>query len=253
VSKAVFTYLILTAMFPVQGLPQTKHVVVIAHRGEHLHNPENTMDAFAAAVAAGADYFELDVRTTSDGKLVLMHDATADRMTDGKGEIAAMTFDEVRRLSVRGSRVPTFDEALAFAHGKIGVYVDSKKISSADAIAAIERNDMQDHVVIYGGAKYLKEVTDSRPDWKVMPEAQNPATLRSLIDSLRLKVAAFDANHFKDETISVAKAANVEIYVDRLGAADIPAGWQDALDRGASGIQTDHPAELVKYLSDRGR
>ncbi len=246
-------------MFPAVGFPQSKHIMVIAHRGEHLHHPENTLAAFAAAVEAGADFFELDVRTTLDGKLVLMHDATADRMTDGKGDIAGMTFDQVRKLEVglkmgpefAGTRVPTFDEALALAHGKIGVYVDSKHISSADAIDAITRNDMQSHVVIYGGAKYLKEVATARPDWKVMPEAQNPATLHSLIDDLHLKVAAFDAGDFKDDTIAVAKAAGVGIYVDRLGAADNPVAWQEAVDRGATGIQTDHPAELVQYLKSR--
>src|SRR5947209_4506366 len=65
---------------------QSRHVVVIAHRGEHLSHPENTIAAFQAAVDAGADFFELDVRTTSDGKFVLMHDSTVDRMTNGHGE-----------------------------------------------------------------------------------------------------------------------------------------------------------------------
>src|ERR1041385_755839 len=67
-------------------------VVVISHRGEHLHHPENTIEAFQGAIDAGADFFELDVRTSSDGKLVLMHDATVDRTSDGHGEIAQMTF-----------------------------------------------------------------------------------------------------------------------------------------------------------------
>src|ERR1700733_2759452 len=55
-------------------LAQSKRIAVIAHRGEHLHHPENTLAAFEGAVDAGADYFELDVRTSADGKLVLMHD-----------------------------------------------------------------------------------------------------------------------------------------------------------------------------------
>src|SRR5882724_11020330 len=111
---------------------QDRHIVVIAHRGEHLQHPENTMEAFQGAVDAGADFFELDVRTTTDHKLVLMHDATVDRMTDQKGQIAQMTFEAIRNLNVHGSRVPTFEEALEFAHGKIGVYVDCKYIAPAD-------------------------------------------------------------------------------------------------------------------------
>jgi glycerophosphoryl diester phosphodiesterase len=64
-------------------------------------------------------------------------------------------------------------------------------------------------------------------------------------------VVAFDADDFKDDAIAVAKRAGVDIYVDRLGSADNAAGWQDAVDRGAAGIQTDRPAELVEYLRSR--
>jgi glycerophosphoryl diester phosphodiesterase len=238
---------------------QAQHVVVIAHRGEHLHHPENTIAAFEAAVDAGADFFELDVRTTSDSKLVLMHDSTVDRMTNGKGAVISMTFDEIRKLEVgskmdprfAGTRVPTFDEALAFARGKIGVYVDSKQISARDAVDALTRNDMLDHAVIYGDRSYLKAVADLEQKLKIMPEARNPVALRSALDSLRLKVAAFDAGDFNDETLSVAKGAKIDIYVDRLGNADNPASWQDAIDRGATGIQTDHPAELAQYLKSK--
>ena len=134
------------------------------------------------------------------------------------------------------------------ARGRIGIYVDSKNVSAADAVAAIERHQMQDHVVIYGSASYLKQVTAMRPKMKVMPEAGSAANLRGLLADLPLKVVAFDARDFNDETIAVAKAAKVDIYVDRLGAADNEAMWQLAIERGASGIQTDHPAELINYL-----
>ena len=232
---------------------QSKRIVVIAHRGEHLHHPENTMAAFQGAVDAGADFFELDVRTTSDQKLMLMHDATVDRMTGGKGEVSKMTFEDLRNLEVKpGERIPAFDQALAFAHGKIGVYIDSKQVTASDAVAAVRRNDMEDHVVVYGGPGYLKQVGELSPRMRLMPEARNPDVLRSLIDTLALKVAAFDASDFNEETIQVARSAHVEIYVDRLGAADNPQGWQDAIDRGAAGIQTDHPAELVQYLKSKG-
>ncbi len=229
-------------------------ITVIAHRGEHLQHPENTMEAVAAAVGAGADFVELDVRTTQDGKLVLMHDGSVARMTNGTGNVADMTFEEVRRLEVGSGKaqVPTFGEALEFARGKIGVYVDSKAISAADAVAAIEAHGMQDHVVIYGRLDYLKRIAQMKPGLRVMPEAGGPERLRLLLEALPLKVVAFDAKDFTDETIAIANAAKVDIYVDRLGLADSPTAWQDAIDRGATGIQTDHPAELVAYLKSKG-
>ncbi len=253
-------HLIVLLMLSLTLHSQSKRIVVIAHRGEHLKHPENTIAAFQGAVDAGADFFELDVRTTSDGKLVLMHDGTADRMTNGHGPIAGMTFDHVRSLEVglklgpqwAGTRVPTFDEALAFAHGKIGIYVDSKHISAADAIAAIERHNMQNRVVIYGGFSYLKEIAAQRHTWRIMPEAQNPERLRAMMAEVPLKVVAFSGHDFNDETISVARTAKADVFVDRQGSTDTPADWQAAIDRGATGIQTDRPSELVEYLKTKG-
>src|SRR5271170_2091058 len=85
--------LVLAQGVPAPGSAESlKKVMVIAHRGEHLKHPENTMPAFQAAIDAGADFFELDVRTTSDGRLVLMHDRTVDRTTNGTGAVREMTF-----------------------------------------------------------------------------------------------------------------------------------------------------------------
>ena len=231
-------------------------IIVISHRGEHLAHPENTLPAFQAAIDAKADYFELDLRTTSDGQLVLMHDSTVDRMTNGHGAVRDMTFEQIRALDLgakfgsqfAGARVPTFEEALRLAHGKIGVYVDSKSIAPEDLVAILEKTDMSDKVVIYGGAGFLKRVLALRPALKVMPEAANVDELTKLTEALTPHVVAFDASDFKDEVLRVAQHAKAAIYVDRLGPADNPAAWQDAVDRGANGIQTDHPAALVECL-----
>ncbi len=241
-------------------LGQTRQVVVISHRGEHLHHPENTMPAYRAALEAGADFIEVDVRTTADGKLVIMHNDAVDARTNGSGAVKDMTFDQIRELDAgvksgaefAGTKVPTFDEVLDFARGKIGVYVDTKRASAADIVAALERHDMQDHVVIYGGFEYLGQVAALRPKIKVMPEAVSPAVIKKLIAELKPVVIAFDARDFTDEIIGLAREAKASIYVDRLGLADRPEIWQDAVDRGAAGIQTDRPAELVQYLRSKG-
>jgi glycerophosphoryl diester phosphodiesterase len=105
--------------------------------------------------------------------------------------------------------------------------------------------------VVYGGAGFLEKVQAQMLSVKIMPEAYSAAILEKLVADLKLRVAAFDAGDFKDDAISVARRAGVDIYVDRLGSADNPSAWQDAVDRGAAGIQTDRPAELVEYLRAR--
>jgi glycerophosphoryl diester phosphodiesterase len=86
-----------------------------------------------------------------------------------------------------------------------------------------------------------------------MPEAGDAAILGKLLAELKPRVVAFDAGDFKDDVIAIARQAKVDIYVDRLGPADNASGWQDAVDRGAAGIQTGRPAELVQYLRSRKR
>jgi glycerophosphoryl diester phosphodiesterase len=231
---------------------QTRNVVVISHRGEHLHHPENTMPAFEEAARVGADYIEVDVRTTSDGKLVLMHDATVDRTTNGHGEVSKMSFDEIRALDAGiGAKVPTFDEALDFARGKVGIYVDVKQVSARELVDHIVSHGMADHVVIYSG-RISKDIRELNPRLKIMPEARDAEFAQKLVDSLHPKVLAFDAHDFKPEVIEVAKKAHALIYVDRLGSADTAPAWQEAIDWGADGIQTDHPEELVEYLRGKG-
>lgn len=94
---------------------------VCAHRGAMHTHPENTLPAFAEALRLGAHMIEFDVQLTRDGALVLMHDATVDRTTDGRGRVADLTLAEIRALDAgvrkdarfAGTRVPTFEEGLA--------------------------------------------------------------------------------------------------------------------------------------------
>ena len=90
-----------------------------AHRGDQGIAPENTVPAFVAAARAGAQQVELDVQRTKDGKLIIMHDATIDRTTTGKGAVKNLTLDEIKAVDVKldktiyeSVKVPTFEEAL---------------------------------------------------------------------------------------------------------------------------------------------
>lgn len=101
----------------------TGKVVVVGHRGALAHAPENTVVSFETAKALGSHAFECDVRLTADGAVVVMHDATVDRVTNGCGEVSKMRLAELRALDAgshfgaayAGARIPTFDEVLEAA------------------------------------------------------------------------------------------------------------------------------------------
>ena len=254
------TRILLLLLLLATAMPaETRRVVAISHRGEHLHHPENTMPAFQEAIRLGADYIEVDVRTTADGKLILSHDGTVNRCTNGQGDVARMTFDELRALDAgiksgpefAGTRMPSFDEVLDLARGKIDVYVDVKQVSARDLVAHIQDHGMSDHVVIYSG-RISKEIQQINPKLKIMPESVNVDIVQRIVSELRAPVIAFGASDWKPEIIKLAKDSGAELYVDRMGSTDAPAGWQSAIDEGADGIQTDRPGELVQYLREKG-
>jgi glycerophosphoryl diester phosphodiesterase len=232
--------------------PPRREVAVIAHRGEHVQHTENTLGAFRAAIEAGADYFEVDVRTTSDGRLVLMHDGHVDRTTNGKGPVAGFTFAEIRALRAGTEQIPTFEESLVLARGKGQVYVDVKNASPEALLAALESTGMTDRVVVYAGLEYLKRLQSMKSSIRVMPESVSVPVMHRILNELKPKVIAFSASDWQDDIIKLARDAGADLFVDRLGKDDNSSAWQDAVDRGATGIQTDHPAELVKFLSSKG-
>jgi glycerophosphoryl diester phosphodiesterase len=116
--------------------------LVIAHRGDSAHRPENTLASFASALEVGAALVELDVQLTADGHVVVLHDPTLDRTTTGRGEVRRMTLAEVRAVSAgypehfgsayAGERVPTLSEVLALLHGRARVLLEVKTESVTD-------------------------------------------------------------------------------------------------------------------------
>jgi glycerophosphoryl diester phosphodiesterase len=107
---------------------------VVGHRGAMGHAPENTLASFRKGVELGAPLLELDVHLSADGRLVVIHDETVDRTTDGAGRVRDLTVDEIRRLDAgswfgpdfAGEPVPLLDEVLAWARGRAGLVIELK-------------------------------------------------------------------------------------------------------------------------------
>lgn len=119
--------------------------LVVAHRGASTEEPENTVAAFEAAVAAGADAVELDVRLTADGVPVVLHDPDVMATTDGRGAVHTLSLAEVKRLDASGGRgprqeIPTLAEALeALArHPDVAVDLEIKNIPGEPAFDSPE-------------------------------------------------------------------------------------------------------------------
>lgn len=115
---------------------------VWAHRGTSSEMPENTLEAFALAIEQGADGFELDVQRSADGELVVCHDETVDRTSDGTGAIVELALAELRRLELgrdglSGVRMPTLREVFELVRGT-DVVVNVELKNSVERYAGME-------------------------------------------------------------------------------------------------------------------
>jgi len=116
------------------GCARKETVIVTAHRGASSVAPENTISAMAAAIEAGAEYAELDVRLTRDGEVVLMHDQTLDRTTDGTGELWDYSLEELRALDAgswfgeefAGEPIPTLQAVMRYVKGRLKLNIEIK-------------------------------------------------------------------------------------------------------------------------------
>lgn len=251
------------AQHPRTRLPATDHkTVVIAHRGDHENVPENTLAAYRQAIVCGADYVEVDLRTTRDGRFVVMHDATVDRTTDGKGEVKALKYRDIRKLKIYGTRngdpgtyrVPGFKEVLKTCRDHINIYLDFKSGDVRRAYRLMKKSGMQDHVVVYLNNeeqyKAWKQVAPGLPLMASLPESMDLGQLDSLLDKKEISVVD---NAYREERIEFLHARGIAVWSDVESEGEGPAVWQKMLDSGADGLQTDHPRELIGYLTESNR
>ena len=141
--------------------------LVIAHRGDSAHRPENTLAAFAGALELGVGAVELDIQLTRDGHVVVIHDVDLERTTSGRGDVRQLTLAEVRAVSAghpdrfggtwAGERVPTLAEALALLRERARAMIEIKAESvtqdetggvEARAVEEIRRAGMVDAVAL---------------------------------------------------------------------------------------------------------
>lgn len=235
---------------PVQ--PPAARTKVIAHRGYSAVAPENTLAAFRAAIEAGADAIEFDVRLTRDGHPVIMHDASVDRTTDGHGAVASLTLAQIRALSANrrfaprfaGERVPTLDEVLALARGRVMALAELKDpdVERLPGILAeaLARHEMTERtLVISFHVASLRRFRKIAPDIPVgrLALPYDPPGRRALAVRADAALGFFGA--LDRRVVRSAQAAGLEVY---SWTVNDPAALRRVAGLGVDGIISDDVA-----------
>ena len=239
--------------------------IVVAHRGDHTHAPENTLEGFSNAIKEGVDFIEIDLRTTVDSQLVIMHDASVDRMTDGKGLVKDMTLEAIRKLKIKDRvhpewgefQIPTFKEVLALSKSKIHIYLDFKNADPAAAYKEIVDAGMEKEVVVYINAvpQYFKwrQAAPEMPLMVSLPDSvKDTVSMKNFLSQFRVEVLDGNYNQYTEDMIAVAGKMGYWVLPDIEGPKESPAVWDSPIQKGIRALQTDHPVDLINYLQTLG-
>ena len=257
-------------------------VIVVAHRGDWRNFPENSLEAIDNAIKMGVDIVELDVKRTKDGELILMHDRTLDRTTTGKGLVSENTLSDIRKLNLRNGcnirtihKVPTLEEALLHAKGKIMINLDQADLYFDQIYELMKKTGTTKQIIMKGRkpvAEVKKQFGSYLEDVIYMPIVDlDVAGAEKQIEAFikDMSPVAFELLFVKDTNLLPKKLATTLngrslIWYNTLW--DTMAGGHDddmSLQNPDSGygylidtlgcriIQTDRPAYLLDYLRKR--
>lgn len=265
--------------------PKSEYVLVALHRGDWRHFPENSLEGIESSIKMGGDIVEIDLALTADSILVLSHDRTIDRATTGKGLIAELPYDSLKRVFLRDEegnptifKMPTLREALEVSRNRIIVNVD-KGYQYFDLLQKLAKEMGVENQILLKGKSSIEDV-DSR-----FSQTGSEMMYMPIIDILKSQGKKLFDEYKSTKTVPLAYEvcwdkmtpevtdcfryivdSGSKLWVNTLwdslngGLTDDKAFETDAdsvygklLQMGATMIQTDRPELLIEYLRKNGR
>ena len=253
---------------------------ILAHRGASARAPENTLEAFRLAVEEGAGGLELDVHATRDGEIVVIHDATVNRTTDGSGAVAGMTLEELRRLDAgyrfspdggrtfpyrgRGTRIPTLAEVYAqFPDVRVNADIKETRAGTEEVVLRVIRRAAAEvrtlvasnhHAVVRrfrrasGGRIRTAASRREIAAFYLMSCSRLEALGRPAYDALQVPVEHKGITLVTPRFLGAAHSRDVRVDVWTINdAAEMRRLW----DLGVDGVMTDRPGVLASLLEER--
>ena len=263
--------------------PNNKTIMVAAHRGDWRNAPENSLQAYKLAIEEGVDIIEVDLNKTKDGVIVIMHDGTIDRTTDGTGKPGDYTLKELKKFHLKNGlgiitthTVPTLEEVMKLAKGKVLVNLDKSYPYYNEAYQVLKETGTVNQAIFKTDEHYqavrdkyhnlLDSITFMPVIW--LNEA---GARQNIIDYQKvIKPVAFELIFDQDTSKiiynnSFIKADSSRIWINAMWASldgnhtddmaveehDTKDSWDWLIAHGATIIQTDRPKELLNYLRKR--
>ncbi len=251
---------ILTSFLITLGSDTETEFLVISHRANAMGAPENSLPALENSIELGIDFVEIDVQLTSDGTVVVLHDEDLMRVTGNPRQIADITADELRdlRLITDGEHpdsllhVPTLDEFLERAKGRIGVMIELKYYGFAPELAEktidlIREYEMEDQVLVKSlNFRAVEQIRNLAPDIGL---GYVSAVAAGDLSRLPIHFLSVNQANATSELISRAQREGMGMFVWTVNNRE---DMIDIVLKGVNGIITDHPELVIAIIEDVG-
>jgi glycerophosphoryl diester phosphodiesterase len=232
---------------------------IVAHRGASAERPECTLAAVERAIESGATAVEVDVRTTNDGALVILHDATLDRTTDGKGPVGEISLANLRKLDAgswfdakyAAERVPTLAEVLKACKGRIDVLLDLKEQGNAYNAAVVKEvkqyGDPRGIVVGVRSVEQAREFRRRLPPARQLGLIGSPKEIEAYAEA-GVETIRLWPKWLTDETL-IPRVRKVGAKLHLNGTTGLPDEIKPLLTHRPESLSSDNPARLVRTLT----
>jgi glycerophosphoryl diester phosphodiesterase len=233
-----------------------ENIIIVAHRGFSGVYPENTLLAFQKAVELGVDFVELDVHQTVDKEIVVCHDYTIDRTTDGNGYIKEMTYEEIKKYDAGkwkgypGEKIPLLKEVFEKFGEKIKILIEIKECDVSTLIKLIKEYRMEKRVIVGSfNLEYIKEVRNLLP---LISTALISYEVPENIDQLiKYGIRKLDIE-FHNLNKEIVKELVSYGFVVNTWTPDTEEELKKVIDYGVQFITTDRP-DILKEIIKNGK
>ncbi|MGQ9920927.1 MAG: glycerophosphodiester phosphodiesterase [Desulfobacca sp.] len=222
---------------------------IMGHRGAKAYEPENTLRSIRRALQMGVEAVEIDVHLSRDGQLVVIHDATVDRTTDGSGRVADLTWAELRRLDAGlGETLPSLAEVVALVRGRAHLFVELKDPKATAPLAAFfARHDLFDeaHAISFWHPA-LKELRLLEPRLRTgVLFVGCPVDPAALARNAGAEVLVLNYQYVNQPLVHLARQAGLQVAVWNI---DTVADLLPLLPLEVDYIGSNAPDILLNYL-----
>lgn len=223
-------------------------MIIMGHRGAAALEPENTLLSIATAMEIGVDAVEIDVHLSKDKEIVVIHDATVDRTTNGTGAVSSYTLEEMKRLDAgKGETIPTLQEVMDLIHGKVKLVIELKDEGTEEPVVdLIQRNGLMENVyVISFWHRLVRTVKDIEGRIKtgvlfVGCPVDASIAARVSADALVMKYTFVDKRF-----VDTAHKEGLTVFVWNI---DDPRLVKPYADMGVDGMGSNDPRVLIDFF-----